>query len=142
MFVVSKLAGLGIDLSYDIRDAILAQAKTWARELRRKPLKDFYSYNIRFQPESLHSLAEEWVDPYTVVKRGYGDCDDMVIFRLAQILANSNYDLNSLSDPLPAWPAVAWKENTGKYHVFIGTPNGYEDPSKIQADKFGYEGDI
>jgi hypothetical protein len=138
MFVVCKLPGDGLDLSYSIRDHILAQARSWARMLLVKPLKPFYSYNIRYKPEPLDSLAEEWVDPYTVVQRGYGDCDDLVTFRLAQILNEYSYDLDSLTAPLPAWPAVARQVGTGAYHVFIGFPDRpYEDPAKIQAKKFG-----
>ena len=138
MFVVSKLPGDGLDLCFSIRDSILAQARVWAREMLRHPLRDFYSYNIKYKPEPVDSLAEEWVDPYTVVKRGYGDCDDLVIFRLAQILINSGFDLDSMTAILPAWPAVAREIGTGRYHVVIGFPNGtHEDPAKIQLEKYG-----
>lgn len=138
MFVVSKLPGEGLDLSYSIRDTILTQAKIWGREMVRRPLKPFYEYNIRYRPEPLSAEAEEWVDPYTVVKRGYGDCDDLVIFRLGQILIEYNYDFDDMYAILPAWPKVADDIDSGNYHVFIGFPDGnYEDPAKIQAKKFG-----
>lgn len=138
MFVVSKLPGEGLDLSVSIRDVILTYARIWARELKRRPLKPFYEYNIRYKPEPTNAKAEEWVDPYTVVKRGFGDCDDLVIFRLAQILIDSGYDLDDLYAILPAWPKVAEEIGTGRYHVFIGFPDGSsEDPAKVQAKKFG-----
>jgi hypothetical protein len=73
-----------------------------------------------------------------VLKRGHGDCDDLVIFRLAQILNEHHYNLDSLSAPLPAWPAVAREIGTGRYHVYIGFPGAkYEDPAKIQLQKYG-----
>lgn len=138
MFVVCKLPGEGLDLSFAIRDVILALAKVWAEELKRRPLKPFYSYKIRYKPEPLTSLAEEWVDPCTVVERGHGDCDDLVIFRLAQILIACGYDCKDLTAPLPAWPSVAREVGTGKYHVMIGFPDGsWEDPAKIQLEKYG-----
>ena len=132
------MPGDGLDLSFSIRDAILAQARIWARELKRKPLKPFYQYPIRYRPEPVDSLAEEWVDPYTVVKRGHGDCDDLVIFRLAQIFNEHGVDLDDLYAKLPAWPSVARELGTGRYHVLIGFPdNHYEDPAKIQLAKYG-----
>jgi hypothetical protein len=138
VFVVSKLPGDGLDLCYSIRDSILAQARSWARALKARPLKGFYSYNLRYKPEPIDSLAEEWVDPYTVVTRGHGDCDDMVIFRLAEIFVANGFDVDNLFAPLPAWPAVAREIGTGRYHVVIRHQDGsIEDPAKIQADKYG-----
>lgn len=138
MFVVCKLPGTGLDLSFSIRDSVLAQARVWARALKKKPLRPFYSLGLRYRPEPSNNLAEEWVDPYTMVKRGYGDCDDMVIMRLAQIFNESGFDVDDLYARLPAWPTVAREKGTGRYHVFIGFPDGsWEDPAKIQAKKYG-----
>lgn len=138
MYVVCRLPGSGLDLSYSIRDHILPQAESWAGELRRTPLPPFHDCKIRYRPEPADSLAEEWVDPYTVLERGYGDCDDLVIWRLAEILNENGYRPDQGRDALPAWPLVARIVGTGKYHVAIRHKNGkVEDPAKEMLDKYG-----
>lgn len=127
MFVVTCLPGHGVDLSRSIRDMILCLAECWADELRRSPLPALYSSGVFYRAEDKRNQAEEWVDPYTVLKRGFGDCDDLVIWRLAEILNAANYDGNR--ENLPAWPAVARKGT--EYHVMIRhkADNSLEDPS-------------
>lgn len=139
MFVLLKLPGKGRDLSRTIRDHIMSQAEAWAEELKSNPLPPFYQCGIRYRPEPLRAPCEEWVDPYTVKQRGYGDCDDMVIWRLAEILAKSGYDpIRQGPRNAPAHPAVARKRNTGRYHVLIRHSNGeFEDPANVMRDRLG-----
>lgn len=124
----------------------LVQAEAWAQMLKRKPLPLIYSLRLRFIPEPAESPAEEWCDPYTVVQRGFGDCDDLVIFRLAQIYAQTGYTFDpSQCDRMPAWPCVEWLKGTGRYHLSIRcaapTPftdeNLVEDPAKFFLLKYG-----
>ena len=139
MFVVCKLPGKGQQLSQSMQDQILVLALLWARELRRRPLPPMYSCGIRYQPEPADSLAEEWVDPYTVKERGFADCDDFVIWRLAEILNESNWTLKDGIQTLPAWPCIAWLKGTGRYHVLIRHRAGdtLEDPAKLMLKKYG-----
>ena len=140
MFVVCRLPGSGLDLSRSIRDMVLVLAEFWSEELVRHPLKPFYSYGIRYRPEPKESLAEEWVDPYVVCERGFGDCDDMVIWRLAEIFNESGYKAggNVQRIGLSAWPCVYWQEDTGNYHVLIRHLDGRrEDPAKLMHKKYG-----
>lgn len=113
-------------------------AKSWAVELQKKPLASFASSGIRYRPEPEDALCEEWVDPYIVKERGHGDCDDMVIWRLAEILNANKYNPRDLGAPLPAWPMVARIKGTGSYHVYIRHRNGaQEDPAKDMLKKYG-----
>ena len=121
-----------------MQDQILILALLWSRELKRRPLPDFYSLKLRYCPEPTSNAAEEWVDPYVVMERGYGDCDDLVIFRLGQILAASNWSLADGTGTLPAWPCIAWERGTGNYHVLIRHRDGStEDPAKIMLKRYG-----
>lgn len=130
MYVVLRLPGNDSDLSHSIQAMIQTVAKSWAIALAKNPLPPFYECNIRYRPEPLKNAAEEWVDPYTVFTRKYGDCDDLVIWRLAEIFNKSGVG--------SAWPAVAREIGTGKYHVFIRHRNGsFEDPAKAMLEKFG-----
>lgn len=139
MFVVTKLPGSGTDLSVSLSFIILGLAEAWSLELRRNPIPDFYSCDIRYQPEPGDSLAEEWVDPYTCYERGYGDCDDMVIWRLAEIFAKSKYDPRNGRHNIPAWPAIYAHDDGERYHVAIKHRGlkELEDPAKTQLEKFG-----
>lgn len=132
MLVQGKLPGSGPHLMYGIQDVLLGYAKAYARELLLRPLKNFYSYKIRYQPEPANQRFEDWADPWTVIERGWGDCDDMVLWRLAEILVASKWQEG---DPLPAWPLVAQKIGTENYHVLLRHRSGKtEDPAAIMED--------
>lgn len=122
-----------------MQDQILILALLWARALKANPLPPLYSCRVRYQPERTDSLAEEWCDPYTVKERGFGDCDDLTIWRLAEILNEANWKLTDGIGELPAWPCIAWQRGTGNYHVLIRHRAGdrMEDPAKILLKKFG-----
>lgn len=119
---------------------ILGLAEAWSLELCRNPLPPYKSCGIRYVPEPANSEAEEWVDPYTCRKRGYGDCDDMVIWRLAEILKNAKYDPRKGRKNIPAWPAIYAHDDGVRYHVAIMHKNGeIEDPAKeaVKAERYG-----
>lgn len=143
MYVVTKLPGLGTDLSVSLSFIILGLAEAWSLELARNPLPPFYGCKIKYVPEPADSEAEEWVDPYTCHERGYGDCDDMVIWRLAEIFVNANFDPRRGRDDIPAWPAIYAHDDGQRYHVAIKHKNpskykdGIEDPSKYAVENFG-----
>lgn len=139
MFVVTKLPGEGVDLSVSLSFIILGLAEAWSLELRRNPLPSFYSFKPRYEPEPGDSLAEEWCDPYTVYERGFGDCDDLVIWRLAEIFVENNYDPRNGRKNVPAWPAIYAHDDGVRYHVAIHHRNGKkEDPALLASQ--GYKG--
>ena len=137
MFVVCRLPGRGTDLSVSIQRIILALAEAWADEIARRPVTPLYKSSVQFKPEPKENLAEEFVDPYTLRERGYGDCDDLVISRLAEIYAQTGWrSITSPNEKMPAWPAVARKLGTLDYHVMIRHADGREeDPSIIILER-------
>lgn len=138
MFVVSKLPGEGLALSRSMQNMVLVLADAWADALKRNPLPPFYQCGIRYRPEPVRSLAEEWVDPYVVKQRGHGDCDDMVIWRLAELINEHGWKFEDGVQSLPAWPCVAWLQGTGRYHVLLRHRDGtLEDPAKAMLKKYG-----
>lgn len=146
MYVVVKLPGEGETLQRSIQMAIMVQAEAWAQVVKRKPIPLIYSLPLRFIPEPADSIAEEWCDPYTVLERGFGDCDDLVIYRLSQIYAEMGFNFDpDQCDKMPAWPCVEWLKGTGRYHVSIrcAAPTPFtdefrvEDPAKFFLQKYG-----
>lgn len=137
MFIVTKLLGEGLELSSSMQFIIIALAESASLALRKNPLPDFYSCGVKYQPEDPSNLADEWTDPYTTFERRYGDCDDMVIWRLAEIYKKSGYNPIRGRANIPAWPVIAW-DSGNNYHVYIRHINGMvEDPAKIMKEKLG-----
>lgn len=132
MYVVTKLPGEGVDLSVSLSFIILGLAEAWSLELKRNPLPSFYAVKPAYVPEPADALAEEWVDPYTCCGRGYGDCDDFVIWRLAEIFVEKGYNPKNGRKNIPAWPAIYAHDDGVRYHVAIHHKNGVkEDPALI-----------
>ena len=48
----------------------MVQGLAWSVALRENPLPALYSTPVKFRPEPIGALVEEWVDPYTVYERG------------------------------------------------------------------------
>lgn len=134
MLVLTRLPGKEADLSRSIQALILTLAEVWASEFRRHGAPpSVYGGTIVYKPEPEDSPCEEWCDPYTVAERGWGDCDDLVIYRLAELLYQNGYKttLDSRAT-LPAWPMVYRAlDGSNRYHVGIRLASGAEeDPAK------------
>lgn len=79
-----------------------------AEVMRERPLPLLYSTNIRYEREPWAGEGlEEFADPYTVIKRGWGDCDDLVIYRGAELLARN----------LRCHARILHDTTTDKYHT-------------------------
>jgi hypothetical protein len=86
-----------------------------------RSLPPLYSTHVRYQPEPNSGKGvEEWADPWTVVKRGWGDCDDLVIYRIAELRAAGEH-------------ATCIVRRRGKrMHVKVRRASGaQEDPSRL-----------
>lgn len=125
MRILVSLASPGGRLSRPFQIFLDACIEAAAAELRRRPLPSLYDPrcdHIRYQPEPWAGEGiEEFADPYTVFERGWGDCDDLVIFRGAQLR----------SVGLACHPRIIHQVETNKYHTqltrdFDGV---VEDPS-------------
>jgi len=126
--VVLSIGGGGCALALTIRDILQAQAEGVARELLLgRELPPLYSSGVRYKPEPNRGTGVElFDDPWTVWHRGWGDCDDLVIWRCGEILARL----------VPA--GIVCKFRSPRYHVAVRKADGsLEDPSKVLIAMYG-----
>lgn len=85
-------------------------------------LPPLYQSGIRFAYEPNHGSGnEEFASPLTTLERRAGDCDDLVIYRLAELYAAGHNG---------AACSCEWVGDS--MHVTVRLPNGsLEDPSTI-----------
>ena len=96
--------------------------------MRDDPLPALYTSSVQYAPEPWSgSGVEEFADPWTVLARGWGDCDDLVIYRAAELLA-AGY---------PAHARILHLKGTSRYHtqVFRDFDGQVEDPSLQRLGK-------
>jgi Transglutaminase-like superfamily len=98
-----------------------------------RPFPDLYSTRVRYRQEPLGE--ENWRDAAIILQSGYGDCEDLAAFRVAELRVKHR---------IPARCVFRWKTFTltnqsGKhrvklYHILVGLQQGktmlLEDPSK------------
>lgn len=84
-----------------------------------------YDTNVIYQEEPNHGRGlEEFALPPEVLERGWGDCDDLCIYRIAYLRAHG----------VPATASVADWLNMGGLHVQVRLPSGeIEDPSMVRG---------
>ena len=88
MKIVSLISSSGDRLSRPFQLQLNCSMQCAAEEMRLRPLPALYSTNVRYQAEPWAGQGvEEFADPYTVLERGWGDCDDLVIYRGGELLA-------------------------------------------------------
>lgn len=76
-------------LAAAVREVLQGLARAYAIGLRAAPLPPLYSSGVRYAPEPHAGEAdEEFADPWTVYSRGWGDCDDLVPWRCAELLVS------------------------------------------------------
>lgn len=85
----------------------------------RLPL--LYQSGVRYRLEPGHGGGTDYFDlPPSVLRRGWGDCDDLVIWRVGELRALG----------VPATVRAEWVDR--RVHVKVRWPNGAEeDPSEI-----------
>lgn len=155
MVVVSSVRLRGINLACFWIDQIQLYAKADAVAIRTGEaprIPPLYSTTIRYRPEpNAGTGIEEIADPWTVLQRGWGDCDDLIRYRIAELLLNGERATVAIADhamgmqhamvrrasgaqPPPGIP-ISRKLGT----PFMLAPNGglYECPSKIMLEKNG-----
>lgn len=99
----------------------MAQAcKDWL--LAHPNFPALYDTNVRYAAEK---GTENWQDIATTYARGIGDCEDLAIWRIAELNARG----------IQATPYITWgpaKAGGGvTYHALVRWPNGtIEDPSR------------
>ena len=128
MRVVLTVGGSGRALAETIRGLLQAQAEGVAREIQGgRALPLLYHSGVRYKPEATRGSGVEYFDdPWTVLKRGHGDCDDLVLWRCAEILAQRIH------------AGVICKWRLPRYHVAVRKADGSaEDPSKKLIQLYG-----
>jgi hypothetical protein len=101
----------------------LAQAACKTNEIHLlydSTLPDLYQSGVKYhlEPEGV----EEWVDIPCVLERGWGDCDDLAPYRIAELRIRHGI----IADPL-----IRWRQNaSGRwvYHMLIIYPVGAIPP--------------
>jgi hypothetical protein len=86
-----------------------------------RPLPPLYQSGIRYEMEPGHGKGiEDFANPWTTLARQWGDCDDLIVYRLLELLlAGEN-----------AHTRAEWLGNA--VHVVIRRGNGVEeDPSAL-----------
>lgn len=90
----------------------------WLRYYPRTP--KLYDTHVIYKEET---NSEVWQDIPTTLKRGYGDCEDLACWRIAELRVSG----------VDAMPYVTWREDGARtiYHALVRLPNNrIEDPSR------------
>lgn len=120
MEIRTRLPASGRVLMAGVRDVLQALAQAWAAELATRPLPPLYSSGVRYRPEPNLGQYECFDDPWTVYQRRHGDCDDLVAWRVAELLAAGER------------ATVQVVRRGHKMHVRVRRANDQiEDPSKL-----------
>ena len=83
------------------------------------PFPSLYQSGVRYRTEQSSEGIEQFCFPWDTFSRGYGDCEDLCIWRLAELLSSGE----------KASISVEWQGNF--LHIQIRRENGsLEDPSE------------
>jgi hypothetical protein len=99
----------------------------WLVHYRSNPLPLLYKSGVRYRPEPNRGEYEDFKSPPQTYADGWGDCDDLVIYRCVELRARGEL------------AKVLWlrRRGTNAMHVLVRRANGTtEDPSVILLEKF------
>ena len=123
MRILVCLAQSGDRLSLSFQRVLNAAIACAAEAMRGNPLPPLYKSHVRYQREPWAGQGvEEFADPWTVYERGWGDCDDLIIYRGAELIVNG----------YPCHARVVHNTDNDKYHTQLRRDFGppcVEDPS-------------
>lgn len=115
-----------VRIMYRLVQALVLVDAEYLRKVPNTPL--LYASGVRYQQEPFGE--EEWQDiPYTL-KLGYGDCEDLAAWRVAELRVkfNERADPEVMGRVLPSGMAL--------YHIRVRREDGsIEDPSKLLGMK-------
>jgi hypothetical protein len=119
-------------LAWFVQHALEGFALGCTPSMRIWALPPLYKANVRWRLEPDHgSGREEFALPPDVYRRGWGDCDDLIIWSLAERW--QPYSLAELPTLIAAGrvPRCTTEWEGGAMHVALRLPDGtIEDPSK------------
>ena len=95
------------------------------RAARRGALPALYSTRIRYRAEP---PGPEMIDHGGIVLgRGWGDCDDLVAYRLGELWHGGERG---------ASPRIVWRRGTKRYHAQVRRADGsIEDPCRVMVNR-------
>lgn len=108
-----------------VKELLDTLIKIWGRWMKRYPLPPLYRSGIVFAPDPKAGVEEVWRHPAKTFEAGSGDCDQLVLYRGAELWANGETGVSS--------QCMAQRSPTGtKMHVRVRRASGaVEDPSII-----------
>lgn len=133
MDVLVSLPVHGRELSAACKLLLELLSDIYAVVLRDHPLPPLYQCDLVYQPEPRTKTGvgpEDWTDPWTAHERGWIDCDDAVLWRLAELKAQG----------IAATAQIIRKINpeTGQFHCRVRLPTGAEeDPALLFVQRKG-----
>ncbi len=129
MIVVARVPVVGRPLVAALRQLVYCHAQICAALMHSgqlPALPPLYKSGVVYRPEPNKGTGvEDFADPWTCFHRQWGDCDDLVIWRLAELIASGEQ-----------CPAPQVRRAGTRMHVLIRRADGsLEDPSKILYPK-------
>jgi len=108
-----------------VKELLDTLIRIWGRRMQRFPLPPLYRSGIVFEPDPRAGIEEVWRPPYKTFEQGSGDCDQLVLYRGAELWASGETSVSS--------QCMAQRTPAGtKMHVRVRRANGLvEDPSII-----------
>lgn len=109
-----------------LRAVCIGAVAAAVEQLRLAPLPALYRSGVVWQNEPNAGKFEEFALPHTVYRRGWGDCDDLVIWRCAELWIAGR----------KALPKIYWRTRDGKTRAFhaevrLLDTRQVEDPSRL-----------
>jgi hypothetical protein len=117
-----------MELAQGFLRGVVANNRVIIREAlkRGRRVPPLYSSGVRYEREPWAGKFEEFADILTVLKRGWGDCDDLAAWRVAELQEmGENADIRIYTRP------VKRKNQRRMMHVVVRRASGeIEDPSR------------
>lgn len=105
-----------------VKELLDTLIRIWGRRLRRFPLPPLYRSAIIFRPDPRAGVEERWRSPVETFEEGEGDCDQLTLYRGAELVASGE---NATVQCLAKRSAIGTK-----MHVLVRRGDGrLEDPS-------------
>jgi hypothetical protein len=114
----SRFLGLFIK---PVLEALVEINRLYLRTHHAPPL---YHSHVRYQPEPEDGMPEEFAAIPKILSRGWGDCDDLAPWRVAELQEAGE----------AARIRITWRRPGGRrlYHVLVRRADGrIEDPSRL-----------
>lgn len=126
-------------LAWSVKCALDGYALGDAASWRAWGLPPLYASGVRFAYEPEHGTGrEEFASPPVVCQRGWGDCDDLVRYRVAELLAAQLTEFGgnlwrlrlAMAEGRAASIITRWQGDD--LHVLVRLPNGQEEDPSIR----------